>query len=312
MVILKLAARRLAAAVLLLGVLSVITYALLALAPGGPEKALLGSRPSTPETIAAIRAQFMLDEPFPVRYWNWLSHALSGDFGTSVTARQPVLSMISDRVSVTATLAALAIVITLCVGIPAGLAAGLRRGKRLDKGITFISLIFLSFPSFALGLVLLYGFAVMLGWFPVYGTGDLSHFALPAFALALGPAAVLVRQTRAAALDVGNQDYVTFARARGLDRTRILGKYTLRNAALPVLTVAGLIAAGYLTGAVFVEQTFSLPGLGSLLVQAVNQKDIPVVQALVLFGGAVVIIANLLVDMAYIVVDPRVRHGVMA
>lgn len=312
MSMLKLAARRLAAAILLLAILSLITYAMLALAPGGPEKALLGDRPATPETVAAIRAQFMLDEPLPVRYWSWVSHALSGDFGTSITARQPVLSMISDRVSTTTTLATFAIVITVLLGVPAGLAAGLNRGKRLDQGITMVSLVFLSFPSFALGLVLLYSFAMALGWFPVYGTGTFSHFVLPALTLALGPAAVLVRQTRAAALDVGGQDYVTFALARGLGRPRVLGRYILRNSALPVLTVAGLIAAGFLTGAVFVEQTFSLPGLGSLLVQAVNQKDIPVVQALVLLGGAVVIIANLLVDLTYLLVDPRIRHGAPA
>ncbi|MFE4197090.1 ABC transporter permease [Paenarthrobacter sp. NPDC056912] len=312
MIIAKLVARRLAAAVVVLFVLSVITFALLALPEGGPERALLGNRPSTPEVLEAIRAKYLLDEPFLVQYWNWFTHAITGDFGTSITARQPVMTMIGQRFPITATLGIYALVLTVLIGIPAGLAAGLRRGKLVDKSITLVSLVFMSAPAFALALLLLYVFAVALNWFPVYGIGDLNHFTLPAIALALGQAAILVRQTRAAALDIGGQDYITFARARGLGRSRIWGRYSLRNSALPILTVAGLIAAGNLTGAVFVEQTFSLPGLGSLLVQAVGQKDIPLVQALVLLGGLVMILANLLVDVAYMIVDPRVRYATAA
>ncbi|MER5322545.1 ABC transporter permease [Streptosporangium roseum] len=305
----RVASKRLGAVVVLLLALSVLTYALLALAPGGPEEALLGDRASTPETRAAIRALYHLDEPFPVRYWEWLTGALSGDFGSSIYFRQPVLSVIGDRLPVTTTLAGFAILLTLAVGIPAGLTAGMRRGGALDQGITFSTLVALAFPPFGIALVLLYTFGVALQWVPIYGSDQISNYVLPAIALAMGQAAILIRQTRAAALDVAGQDYVTFAKARGLARLRIWGSYSLRNAALPVLTVAGLLAAGNLTGAVFVEQAFSLPGLGSLLIQAVNQKDIPLVQALVLLGGTVVIAVNLLVDLAYMVVDPRVRHG---
>lgn len=309
MVIVKLIVRRLAAAAVLLLILSIITYALLALPEGGPEKALLGDRPPTPEVLAAIRAQYLLDKPFPVRYWHWFTQAITGDFGTSITARQPVMSMIAERLPITATLAGYAVILTLLLGIPAGLLAGMRRGKRTDQNITLVSMLLMSTPSFALALVLLYTFAVALHWFPVYGIGSVEHYILPAIALASGQAAILMRQTRAAALDVAGQDYLTFARARGLSPGRIWGAYSLRNAALPVLTVAGLIAAANLTGAVFVEQTFSLPGLGSLLVTAVNTKDIPLVQALVLLGGFIIIMANLLVDLAYLIVDPRVRGG---
>ncbi|MEV0585278.1 ABC transporter permease [Nonomuraea sp. NPDC050310] len=312
MVFARVATRRLGAVVVLLLVLSVLTYGLLALAPGGPEQALLGERASTPETRAAIRLQYHLDEPFPVRYWYWLSGALGGDFGNSVYFRQPVLSVIGERLPVTTTLAGFAIVLTLAVGIPAGLAAGLRRGSAIDRGVTFGTLVSLAFPPFGIALILLYTFGVALRWLPIYGSDQVANYVLPAIALALGQAAVVVRQTRAAALDVGGQDYVTFARARGLSRLRVWGSYSLRNAALPVMTVAGLLAAANLTGAVFVEQAFSLPGLGSLLVQAVNQKDIPLVQALVLLGGAVVIAVNLLVDLLYMVIDPRVRHGAAA
>lgn len=311
MSVLAFLARRVGAAVLLLGVLSVLTYGLLAAAPGSPEQVLLGSKPSTPETRAAIRAEFMLDKPLVVRYGHWLGDAVQGDFGNSVYSREPVSSVIGERFSVTAGLATYAIVLTLVVAIPAGLIAGMRRGSGLDQGISSAALVATSVPSYALGIGLLYGFAVALGWFPMYGSGDLAHLTLPAIALATGQVAYMVRQTRAAALDLANQDYLTFARARGLSRRRIWVSYALRNASLPVLTIGGLLLAANLTGAVFVEQVFSLPGLGSLLIQAVGQKDIPVVQALVLLGGTVVVVTNLLIDLAYLAVDARVRHGVI-
>ncbi|MER6951003.1 ABC transporter permease [Nonomuraea sp. NPDC000554] len=214
--------------------------------------------------------------------------------------------MIGERLPVTTTLAGFAILLTIAVGIPAGLAAGLLRGGVLDQGVTLGTLVSLAFPPFGIALILLYTFGVWLRWLPLYGSDQVSNYVLPAIALAFGQAAVLIRQTRAAALDIGGQDYLTFARARGLSRLRIWGSYSLRNAAMPVLTVAGLLAATNLSGAVFVERAFSLPGLGSLLIQAVNQKDLP----LVLLGGAVVIMV--LVDLAYLVIDPRVRHGVSA
>ncbi|MEU4547395.1 ABC transporter permease [Nonomuraea dietziae] len=305
--------KRLCAAVLLLGILSLLTYGLLAAAPGGPEQVLLGGRPSTPETRAAIRVQYHLDDPFPVRYARWLGDALRGDFGTSISSREPVTTVIADRLPVTAGLAGYALVLTVVVGVPAGLAAAMRRGGRLDQGITLTSLVALSIPSFALSILLLYGFAVALGWFPVFGAGDtpmdrLVHLTLPAIALAAAQAAIVVRQMRAAALDLAAQDFLTFARARGLPRWRMWVSYALRNAALPVLTVGGLLLAANLTGSVFVEQAFGLHGLGALLISAVGEKDIPVVQALVLFGGAIVILVNLLIDLAYVAVDPRVRH----
>jgi peptide/nickel transport system permease protein len=312
MAILVFIGKRVVAAGLLLGVLSVLTFALLAAAPGSPEQVLLGSRPSTPEIRAAVRAEYMLDEPVAVRYVHWLGKALHGDFGTSSYSREPVSSVIGQRLPVTAALATYGVALMLVVAVPAGLVAGLRRGSAVDQGISTLALVATSIPSFVLGLILLYGFAVALGWFPVYGSGGLAHLTLPAIALASGEAAIVIRQTRAAALDLAGQDYLTFARARGLGRSRIWISYALRNASLPVLTVGGLTLAAYLTGAVFVERIFSLPGLGSLLIQAVGQKDIPLVQALVLLGGSIVVAVNLLIDLAYLAVDARVRHGVMA
>ncbi|MEU5866485.1 ABC transporter permease [Nonomuraea sp. NPDC047529] len=310
-------ARRLAAALLLLGVLSVLTYALLALAPGDPEQVLLGPRPSTAESRAAVRAQYHLDDPLPVRYATWLGDAVRGDFGASLYSREPVAGVIADRLPVTAGLAAYAIILTLTVGLPAGLAAAMRRGGPLDRGITLSALVGLAIPPFAMSILLLYGFAVTLGWFPVFGAGEtfaerVAHLTLPAIALATGQAAVVIRQMRAAALDLAGQDYMTFARARGVGRARYWIGYALRNTALPVLTVGGLLLAANLTGALFVERAFGLHGVGELLVSAVGQKDLPVVQALVLMGGAVVVAVNLLIDLAYLAVDPRVRHGAVA
>ncbi|RSN05553.1 ABC transporter permease [Nonomuraea sp. WAC 01424] len=310
-------ARRLAAALLLLGVLSVLTFALLALAPGDPEQVLLGPRPSTAESRAAVRAEYHLDDPVPVRYAAWLGAAVRGDFGASLYSREPVTGVIADRLPVTAGLAGYAIVLTLAVGLPAGLTAAMRRGGPLDRGITLSALVALAIPPFAMSILLLYGFAVTLGWFPVFGAGEtfaerVAHLTLPAIALATGQVAVVIRQMRAAALDLAGQDFMTFARARGVGRVRYWIGYALRNTALPVLTVGGLLLAANLTGALFVERAFGLHGVGELLVSAVGQKDLPVVQALVLMGGAVVVAVNLLIDLAYLAVDPRVRHGAVA
>ncbi|MFF3670546.1 ABC transporter permease [Microtetraspora malaysiensis] len=314
MAVLTLLARRLAAALVLLGVLSALTFGLLAASPGGPEQVLLGSRPSTAETRAAIRAEYHLDDPFPVRYARWLGDAVRGDFGVSIYSREPVTDVIADRMPVTASLAGYALLLTVAVGVPLGLVAAMRRGGALDQGITLAALVTLAIPPFALSILLLYGFAVALGWFPVFGAGEtpldrIVHLTLPAIALAGAQTAMVVRQMRAAALDLAGQDFLTFARARGLPRRRIWLGYALRNAALPVLTVGGLLLAANLTGSLFVEQAFGLHGLGALLIGAIGQKDIPVVQALVLLGGAIVVAVNLLIDLAYLAVDPRVRHG---
>ncbi|MEV7908290.1 ABC transporter permease, partial [Streptomyces anulatus] len=271
MAVLTLVARRLAAALVLLGVLSVITYGLLVASPGGPEQVLLGTRPSTAETRAAIRAEYHLDDPFPLRYARWLGDAVHGDFGVSIYSREPVADVIADRLPVTAGLAGYALLITVAVGVPVGLVAAMGRGGALDQGITLTSLVALAVPPFALSILLLYGFAVALGWFPVFGAGEtplerITHLTLPAIALAAAQAAMVVRQMRAAALDLAGQDFLTFARARGLPRRRIWVHYALRNAALPVLTVGGLLLAANLTGALFVEQAFGLHGLGALLI----------------------------------------------
>lgn len=306
--------RRLLAMAALLAIVSFLVFGLLTLAPGSPEQTLLGTRPATPEAVAAIRDQYDLDEPFLERYGTWIAHAVQGDFGDSVQSQQPVTDVLAQRWPATLELALYAFAIALLVAIPAGMVAGVRRGGAVDRGVSLTALIGFSAPAFATGILLLYVFGVELEWVPTFGLGDgvgdrLLHLTLPAITLAIAGSALLVRQTRAAVMDVATRDYMTFARARGLSRRRIWISYALRNSALPIVTAGGLLLATMLTGAVLVEQTFGLPGMGSLLVESVGSQDIPVVQALTLITAAVVVAMNLAIDLVYLAVDPRIRHG---
>ncbi|MSV72013.1 MAG: ABC transporter permease subunit, partial [Actinobacteria bacterium] len=280
--------RRLAAMVVILAIVSFLIFSLLALAPGDPVLLLLGPAKATPEAIARVRAEFHLDDPFLQQYWSWVGNALHGDFGRSIRSGQRVTEVIAERFPVTLLLAVYAFVLTAVIGIPAGLASGVRRGRKLDRTVTFTSLIGLSAPTFAVAVLLIYVFAIWLGWFPPFGAGEglgdrIYHTTLPAITLAIGSIAIVSRQTRAASMDVATRDYVTFARARATGSSTIWRRYVLRNAALPVITVAGLVFAFALTGAVLVEYAFALPGIGALLVESVQRLDLPVVQAVALF-----------------------------
>lgn len=305
---------RLAFAVPLLIVVTFAVFALIHLAPGTPERALLGSKQASPETFAAIREQWNLNEPFLVQYWLWLKAAVVGDFGRSIQSQQIVSSAIGQRVGLTVFLATYAVVIALGLGIPLGLWAAYRRGTKTDRAVVGVSVLGVSAPTFAIGLLLLYVFGVVFDWFPIFGGGQgfwdrAYHLTLPAIALGLALIALIVKITRAAAIDELDQDYVAFARARGLSRRRVLLRYVLRNSLIPVVTAAGLIVVGLFGGAVLIEATFGLQGLGTLLVDSVLGRDIPVVQGLVLITAAFVIIVNLGLDVLYTVIDPRIRLG---
>lgn len=305
--------RRLVATATLLLALSFLVFSLLYLAPGDVARNLLGARPASPESLASIREKFGLDQPFLTQYWHWLSGALTGDLGESVRSGSQVTDVLGQRVGLTLQLTVLAFVIALGVGVPAGIRAARRHGSVQDKTIVSLAVVGVAAPGFAVGLVLLYVFAVMLGWFPVYGTGDtpldrLWHLALPAVALAAGLAALVVKVTRTAVLRELESDYVTFARARGLT-PRAVARLYLTNAAIPVLTSAGLLLAFLFGGTILVETTFSLPGLGSLLAESITFKDIPVVQAVTLVVAVVISLAALAVDLLTLAVDPRVRRA---
>jgi peptide/nickel transport system permease protein len=306
--------RRVLALVALIVVISFVVFSLLYLAPGSPEQVLLGARPSTPETIAAIREEYHLNDPFLVQYADWARDALRFDFGRSIRTNEPVVDAISDRFKLTLQLGGLAFLITMALGVPLGVLAAVRSRTSIDRGVVSLSVVGVSAPAFATGILLLYVFAVELGWFPVFGEGSgvvdrLHHLALPALALALTGMGLVLKLTRTAVIGSLDQDYVTFARARGISNSRVLSAYALRNALVPIITAAGLLLAYMLAGTVLVEVTFALPGLGSLLVDSVRTLDVPMVQALAILIATLVVVVNLVADIVYVAVDPRISFA---
>ena len=305
---------RLAAAVPLLLLVSFGVFALVHVAPGDPVRALLGTRPSDPETLAALRARYHLDDPFMVQYGKWLWQVLQGDLGRSINGNRLVLSIIGERAGITVTLGLISVVIVMVAGILLGAAAALRRGTRIDRAAVMFGVIGISSPGFVTGILLLYVFGVVLGWFPTYGPGRgffdrLWHLTLPALALAVSVMAIGVKITRAAMIEELDKDYVVFARARGIAPGRIVLAYVLRNALVPVVAAAGVVVVVLLASAVYVEVTFALPGLGSLIVDAVQKRDIPLIQGTSLFLACFVVMVNLMIDVIYVLIDPRIRFG---
>jgi len=304
--------RRLAVAVPLLLLISFGVFALVHLAPGDPVRALLGTRPSDPETLATLRERYHLNDPFIVQYGKWLWQVLQGDLGRSINGNRRVLSAISERASVTLVLSLISTVIVLAAGILLGVVAALKRGTRLDRAMVMFGVFGISSPAFVTGIFLLYVFGVVLGWFPTFGPGRgfvdrLWHLTLPAVALALSVMAIVVKITRAAMIEELDKDYVVFARARGMTERRITFAYVLRNALIPVVTAAGIIVVGLLANAIYVEVTFALPGLGSLIVDAVQKRDIPLIQGTTLVFACFVVLVNLIIDVIYALIDPRIR-----
>jgi peptide/nickel transport system permease protein len=296
----------------LLLLISFGVFALVHLAPGDPVRALLGTRPSDPETLATLRERYHLNDPFIVQYGKWLWQVLQGDLGRSINGNRRVLSAISERASVTLVLSLISTVIVLAAGILLGVVAALKRGTRLDRAMVMFGVFGISSPAFVTGIFLLYVFGVVLGWFPTFGPGRgfvdrLWHLTLPAVALALSVMAIVVKITRAAMIEELDKDYVVFARARGMTERRITFAYVLRNALIPVVTAAGIIVVGLLANAIYVEVTFALPGLGSLIVDAVQKRDIPLIQGTTLVFACFVVLVNLIIDVIYALIDPRIR-----
>ncbi|MCX5395715.1 ABC transporter permease [Streptomyces sp. NBC_00102] len=307
--------RRVAGTAVLLFVLSVAVFALLQAAPGDPARTLLGPRSATPEALAAVRGRYHLDSPVAVQYWYWLSSAAHLDLGTSIRTGGSVGSAIGGRLALTGELVGLGLLVALLLGVPLGVLAGLRNRRPADRAVQSLGVVALSTPAFASGLVLIYVFSLMLGWFPAYGPGEgtgtdrLTHLVLPAVALGLAVTAVLLKLTRTAVVRELDREHVTFARARGVREQDILVQYVLRGTLVPVLTGVGLVVAYLLAGTVMVEQVFALPGLGSLLVDSVTFRDVPVVQAEALLLAALVCLVNLVTDLLGPVLDPRLRNA---
>jgi len=292
---------------------SIFVFLLSSIVPGGPVAAIIGSHPLNELTIESIRHKYHLDEPIYQQYLRWLSRAvIHHDLGRSILTATPVTDSIRSRIGLSLTLNLGGIALSSLFGIPLGVAAAIRRGRWLDRAVVAFTIFAGNAPAFVVSLVALYVFGLKLGWFPLFGEGSgafvdrVHHLTLPIIVLGIHGMALIMRITRAAMIEQLDQDYIVFARARGLTSRRVILGYGFRNAMIPVITAAGLLLIGVLTGATFVEAVFGLPGLGSLLVSSVQNVDIPVIQGLVLVLATWIIIANILIDIAYAIIDPRV------
>jgi peptide/nickel transport system permease protein len=307
-------AKRFAQLVPTLFFVSVLIFSLQHLLPGDPALVMAGEE-RDPAVIEQIRQQYRLDRPIPVQYFYWVKGVLAGDFGESLRNKEPVLQLIAEKLPVTLQLASMAIVIAFLIGIPAGIISAVKKDTAWDYGANLFALWGISTPNFWLGIMLIFLFSIKLGWLPASGYVPLSenwHASLastimPAFVLGNAIAAILMRHTRGAMLQVLDSDYIRTARAKGLSETAVILKHALRNALTPVITLAALELGTLLSGAVLTEQIFSIPGFGKLIVDAVFNRDYAVVQGVVLVTATVYITLNLIADLAYMLVNPRLR-----
>jgi peptide/nickel transport system permease protein len=298
---------------LALFVSSFVVHSALYVAPGNPITVLSAGRNLTPEGEAALVEQYNLDDPFLSRYVTWLTDIVQGNMGTSILQNADVSELITPRLSSTLLLLAMASFLMVVFGVGLGLAAGLG-GRKLDAGVRAASSLGIATPSFVAAIVLIAVFSVGLGWFPVFGSGDgffdeVYHLILPAIALALAQWSSIARVTRISVRTEADQEHVETARSRGLSESGIIRRHVLRNAMIPISTIAGLTIAGTIAATVVVETAFALNGLGALLVDSVTSKDFAVVQAVSLIYVAFFLVVNMLVDLGYVLIDPRIRTG---
>ena len=294
--------------------ITVVVFLLTSLVPGGPVAALLGGHATDTATVEAIRARYHLNDSLVTQYVTWVGNVLHGDLGTSIFTSEPVATELGQRFGVTVALNAIAIAISLSAGVSLGMLAARSRGGFADHVAVATGIFSSSFPSFVLAIVLLYVFAIHWTILPVVGLGNggldtVQHLILPAIVMALAPLGFVTKISRAAMLEQMEMDHIAFARARGVPRRRIYTRYVLRNALIPILTASGLLITSALTATVFVEAVFGIPGIGGLLVTAVNNTDIPVIQGIVLVVAIWVVCANIIIDLLYVVIDPRVSFG---
>jgi peptide/nickel transport system permease protein len=293
---------------------SVLIFSLQQLLPGDPALVMAGEE-KDPQVIEQIRRQYHLDEPLPMQYGRWIAGVLQGDLGESMRIKQPVAQLVAEKLPVTLQLATMAMLIALVIGIPAGILSAVRKGSAWDVGANVFALWGLSTPNFWLGIMFIFLFSVQLGWLPASGyvspredlMQSLAATIMPAFVLGNAIAAVLMRHTRSAMLQAMSADYVRTARAKGLYEPAVVLRHALRNALTPVITLGALEFGTLLSGAVLTEQVFSIPGFGKLIVDAVFNRDYAVVQGVVLVTATVYILLNLLADVLYVMVNPRLR-----
>lgn len=290
----------------IIGVL-IIVFSMVRLAPGDPAVLLAGEFAS-PEVIERARERFGLDRSLPEQFARFVGGLVQGDLGRSTRTNRLVTDDLANYFPNTLEMAFAAILVALVVGVPAGVISALRPNGPLDFGVTFVALLGVSMPVFWFGLLAILIFSVQLGWFPVAGRGTLAHLVLPAITLGLSSTAIIARMTRSSMLEVLNQDFVRTARAKGLRESQVVVKHALRNAFVPVVTVIGLQFGALLAGAVITETVFTWPGIGRLLVDSIRARDYPVVQGAVLLIAVSFVLVNLIVDLIYGFIDPRIRY----
>ena len=298
--------KRLLAMVLLLFGVTFVVFFMMYLAPGDVTAMLAANAPSA-QQVVALRHEFGLDLPLPAQYGRFLARAVRGDLGDSWVDRRPVMPQVLDAVAYTLRLAAAALFLSIVVGLVGGIGAAVRRGSVTDETVLTATLVGISVPVFVTGLLLIYAFAFRLRWFPTSGAGSWRHLVLPAVTLASFLVAYDVRMVRACMLEVLRQDYVRTARAKGLREAVVVGRHALRNALVPVVTVVGVQVGLLVGGSVITETVFAYPGVGQLVVSAIAARDTPLVQGCVLVTASGFILVNLLVDVSYALIDPRIR-----
>lgn len=298
-------------------VVSVLVFSFMHLIPGDPAQALLGFENTDPEQLARVREDMGLDRPVYVQYARWFGKIIQADLGTSVRTGRSIAGLVAEALPFTIELALYALVLAVVIAIPVGTAAGTTRSRVADAGMQLLTLLGLSLPAFWVGSMFILLFSVHLRWFPVLAypslfgapAANLLGFFLPALTLAVPNAAAIARMVRASLVAVQREEYVKVARAKGLGESTVVRRHMMRNALIPVVTLIGIIAGYLLGGSIVVEQVFAIPGVGRMGLQAIVQRDYPVLQAVVLLVTFIFVLVNLLVDLLYVFLDPRIRYG---
>jgi len=308
-------ARRLLATIPVMAIVAVLVFSMLRMTPGDPASIIAGAA-ATSADVAGIREKLGLDRPIVEQFAIWIGNLMRGDFGESFFFKKTVASLIADRIGPTLALATFTMILSIAVAVPLGVVAAYKQGTWVDRAVMGFSVLGFSVPVFVIGYALIYVFAIELAWLPVQGYqpireglwGFLSRLILPSLTLSVIYIALIARITRTSVLEVLGEDYIRTARAKGLPRSTVLMRHALRNAAVPIVTVIGIGVALLIGGVVVTESVFSIPGLGRLTVDAVLARDYPTVQAVILLFSGVYVLLNLLVDVAYTFLDPRIRY----
>ena len=299
--------RLLMAVPVLFGV-ATIAFALMYLLPGDPASAMLAKSGASAEQIAELRKDMGLDSPFHVQYLRYLGNVLQGDLGRSIVSQEPVLNLLLSRLPTTLELVFAALIVAVPVGTLFGVVAAVRKDRWIDRALVAFSSIGVSVPAFWLGLMLILVFSVYLGWLPAFGASGIAHLVLPAGVLAFNAIGTVMRTARTSMLDVLRQDYIRTAWAKGLTKPAVLYRHALRNALVPVVTIIGLQFGWLVSGSFIVEAVFSRQGIGLLFINSILERDFPVVQGAVLLAAVMYVVLNLVIDLLYVIVDPRIRY----